>query len=807
MVVRSRGQRRLLLSTALAASGLAASGLAALGGGAQAATVAPVAASTPSSLGEVIVTAQKREENLQAVAASVQALTTVKLEQLHVENFNDYIKFLPSVTYQSFGPGYSNIYMRGVAADNQSNHSGSLPSVGTYLDEQPITTIGGALDVHVYDIARVESLAGPQGTLYGASSEAGTIRIITNKPDPGGFHAAYDAEVNAVDHGGVGYLGEGFVNVPLSDRAAVRLVGWYERDAGYIDNVPGTRTFSTGITVNNAALVKDNYNTSTTYGGRFALKLDLNDNWTVTPTLIAQDQKNNGIFGFDPSVGDLKVQHFRPESNHDRWYQAALTIEGKVHDFDIVYSGGHMDRRIDSQSDYTDYSVLYDQAFGYAVYFTDNAGAFIDPTQAIVGYDHFTKDSHELRIATPQSNRLRAVVGAFYQRQTHYILQDYVVDNLATATSVTGWPGTLWLTDQERVDRDYAVFGEASLDITDALTLTAGLREFKSDNSLKGFFGFSAGFSSHTGEVNCFAPASVDAGPCTDLDKRVTYTGETHKISLAYKIDPDKLVYATYSTGFRPGGVNRYGSLPPYRPDFLSNYEAGWKTSWLQNSLRFNGAVFYERWRDFQFSYLGLNSLTVVSNAGAANIYGATADLSWRATPDLTLSGSAAYTHAKLAQDFCGGPANCAGLPIQAPKGTDLPVTPRFKANATARYEFDVKTLRAHVQGSVVYQGSSWSDLLVQAALPPTVDPTVPGSGVYVPVRAKLGRQHAYATADFTAGLEKDNWWVELALLNAFDTRAELYRYAECTIQVCGDNAYIVPNRPRTVALRFGQKF
>ena len=803
MTSRRRAFHRYLLTSTVAATTLLA-----MGGAAHAADAAAAAsADTTTTLGDLIVTAQKREENIQSVPASVQAITTAKIEQLHIQNFNDYIKFLPSVSYQSQGPGYSNVYMRGVAADNQSNHSGALPSVGTYLDEQPITTVGGALDVHVYDIARVESLAGPQGTLYGASSMAGTIRIITNKPDTHGFSAAYDVEVNRVDHGGTGYSTEGFVNVPFNDSVAVRLVGWYEHDAGYIDNVPGTRDFSTGIHVNNNAFVKKDYNTATTYGGRLALKFDLNDNWTVTPTVIAQDQKSNGVFGFDPHVGDLQVQHFRPETNHDSWYQAALTIQGKIANLDLTYSGGHMDRRIASQSDYTDYSVLYDQQFNYAAYFYNNAHAFIDPTQAIIGRDHFTKDSHEVRLSSPSGDRIRFVTGLFYQRQTHYISQNYFINNLATSISVTGWPGTLWLTDQLRTDRDYAAFGEASFDITDKLTVTGGIRAFKSDNTLIGFYGFSAGFSSHTGEAKCFAPVSVDRGPCTDLNKEVKQTGETHKINLTYHFDSGKLIYATYSTGFRPGGVNRNGNLPPYRPDFLSNFEFGWKTSWLDNSLRFNGAVFYERWRDFQFSYLGLNSLTVVANAGNANVYGVESDLSWRPTSALTLNGSATYTNAKLAQDFCGGPANCAGLPIQAPRGTQLPVTPRFKANGTARYEWDAMSMRAHLQGSLVYQSSSWSDLLVQAPLPPTVDPNVPGSGVYVPVRAKLGLQRAYATVDFSAGVVKDRWSLEISLLNAFDTRAENYRYAECTIQVCGDNSYIVSNRPRTVAVRFGEKF
>ena len=139
----------------------------------------------------MIVTAEKREENLQHVAMSVQALDTKTLTQLNVSNFQDYVKVLPSVQFQSFGtPNESIVYMRGVSDGGNGNHSGPLPSVGTYLDEQPISTIGGTLDVHVYDIARVEVLPGPQGTLYGASSEAGTLRIITGiNPRPRGSAA------------------------------------------------------------------------------------------------------------------------------------------------------------------------------------------------------------------------------------------------------------------------------------------------------------------------------------------------------------------------------------------------------------------------------------------------------------------------------------------------------------------------------------------------------------------------------------------------------------------------------------------
>ena len=168
-----------------------------------------IRAENPPSLGQIIVTAQKREENLQNVPLSIQAIDSEKIEELHLTDFADYAAFLPSLSYQSGGQsggsGFARPYMRGVASGGDGNHSASPPSVGMYLDEQPITTISGALDIHMYDIARVEALAGPQGTLYGASSEAGTVRIITNKPDPTGFQAGYDLEGNSVDHGGTGY--------------------------------------------------------------------------------------------------------------------------------------------------------------------------------------------------------------------------------------------------------------------------------------------------------------------------------------------------------------------------------------------------------------------------------------------------------------------------------------------------------------------------------------------------------------------------------------------------------------------------
>jgi iron complex outermembrane receptor protein len=836
----------LLTSTMLCTSGAAF---------AQEATALPVAAAAQPAPDEgdvIIVTAQKRTENLQNVPISIQALGTQQLEEQNVSNFQDYTRLLPSISYQTLEPGTTNVYIRGVASGGDGNHSGSLPSVGVYLDEQPVTTIGGTLDVHIYDIARIEVLRGPQGTLYGASSEAGTIRIITNHPDPSGFSGALDGQVNSVEHGGIGGSLQGYVNAPLSDRAAVRLVGWYQHDAGYIDNVPGTRAFLPqpgGIVVNNSTLVENNYNDVDVIGGRAALGIELADHWTVTASLIGQDQHSHGSFGYDPSVGDLQVQRFYPERRHDRFAQAALTVEGRIGNFDITYAGAYLDRRIHSSADYTDYAeaydTLYEAAGGLAnyFYFSDNNGNTIDPSQHIIGRDHFTKMSHELRIASPSANRLRFVGGLFYQRQTHRIHQDYQVTNLGSDVSVNGFPGTLWLTQQDRVDRDYAAFGEMSFDILPTLTLTGGLRVYRYDNSLIGFFGFgrnpgggftdlpfNAAGSSRTGVIQCFTttgatlrdnitgtllPPVVDGSPCTNLGvfengqvvpKSTTGDGVTYRVNLTWNVTPRHLLYATWSSGFRPGGINRRTTIAPYDQDTLVNYELGFKTTW-PGHFRLNGAIFQQNWRKFQFSFLGPNSFTEIHNGPNARIRGAELELNWRPVPAFNLSASAAYTDAQTRRNLCGfddptftcttpGPGGETNF-ISSPTGTRLPVTPRFKMSATARYEFPLAGGTGHFQANMTHQSSASADLRTAIIQP--------GTGNVINPAALLGRLRAYTIANFAFGIEWSRFSAELFVENAFDERAQLTRFVECG--QCFGRPYVVTNTPMTLGARLGTRF
>jgi iron complex outermembrane recepter protein len=833
---------------------------------------------------EIIITATKREENLQNVPISVQAIGTRRLDQLDVTNFEGFTKQLPSVTFLTAGPGTTTVYMRGISAAGsgaEGNHSGPLPQVGFYLDEQPITTIGGTLDVHIYDIARIESLSGPQGTLYGASSEAGTIRIITNKPELGITTGRIDGEINSVDHGGVGGNLQGMLNLPITPNIAFRGVAFYQRDAGFIDNIHGSRTYCgdairdedgnivgcvhNGPTVTNSGLEKNNFNDQELYGGRAALKVDLNDNWTATPTFMYQKTYAHGVFFYDPKLGDLKIDRFRKETSWDRFWQAALTIQGKIHNFDVTYAGAYMDHPnygVNDYADYTDaYDRLYESAGGLAnyFYFTDSAGNMVaNPQQFIIGTNHFKKMSQELRIASPADQPVRVIAGAFLQRQTNAIHQDYIVDNLDPLLSVNGFPGTLWLTQQKRVDRDWALFGEGSWDVVPKVTLTAGGRLYKYDNSLIGFFGFgrnptdnfgalphNAAGSSRTGVAACFlnngetvrqavangelvgpigfVPPAVAGSPCTDLGvfengkvvpKHATGHGFTYRLNAQWKPQENMMFYATWSKGFRPGGINRRADVAPYAADFLYNIEAGWKTTF--GPIRWNGAIYHEIWKNFQFAFLGANSFTEIHNGKDARVNGIESDVNY-VRGGLTLNATAAYTDAKTKGNICNDGTdtdpNCAGPGdfISAPSGTRLPVTPRFKAAATARYTWPAwANVKAHVQAGVTYQGSASSSIRTQVQL------VGPDAAAFCAASGALnsnglcdpnifqGRLHAATLVDLFAGLDWPKYSLELFATNIFDKRNDLSRFTACGSCT---RALVVPGRPRTIGLRAGIKF
>ncbi|WP_353229730.1 TonB-dependent receptor [Novosphingobium sp.] len=786
--------------------------------------------------GEIVVTATRRSESLQKVPISIQALSTAALEQHQVQSFDDYVKLLPSVTFNSFGPGQSQVYFRGVNSGADGLEVGSLPTVGTYLDEIPVTTVGNSVDVHLYDIQRIEALAGPQGTLFGASSLAGTMRIITNKPNAKKFEAGYDLQLNKFGKGTAGGTAEAFVNIPLSPNAAIRIVGYYEHDGGYIDNTYKSRTFTlddpdptTNKTVNNSKFVGDNQNKVDTWGGRAALKVDLDSNWSVTPAVLYQRQIAHGSFVFDPAAGDLKVHDFLDSVNKDEFVQGSLTIQGKVGNWDLTYAGAYFDRIRHNQQDYSYYSVAYDHysiAGGYAktgtyYYYTkfpDGHGGYLDPNQFEYQNMHFTKTTNEIRLASPASEPARITIGAFMQRQTNKIHTDFAVPGLGAAGNATLpndflrpnplAPDAVFFKTLNRIDRDYAVFAEGSYDFTPALTLTAGIRGFKVDNSLYGF----SGPAGRTRQNWCL-PSSDPFYPCINVRQgsRTTFinapkqykeTGETHKVSLAYKIDSGHMIYATYSTGFRPGGLDRNipkndtYTIPPTLADKITNFEIGWKTSWFANKLRFNGAIFHEKWDKIQFTLPGANGQNYLVNAGGAAIYGIESDVAYY-TGGLSLMGSAAYIDAHLTDTFCIKPLN---RPLDCtPAGTNLPTTPKFKANATARYEWRDLDSKPFVQATVNHQSGTRAALL-NAFVDDTLDYL--GNPTH-----QFGYTQAFTTFDFSTGVTFSGVKLEAFIQNAFDNRGILSKIGSCGLVECRANGRVYPIKPQLFGVKVSQRF
>lgn len=765
--------------------------------------LAGVAAAQTTS-DEIIVTATKRAENIQDVPLSIQALGSQTLDDHQVSSFDDYATLLPSVSYQSFGPSQAQIAFRGVTSGGDGLPIGSSPTASMYLDETPVTTIGATVDLHIYDIARIEALSGPQGTLFGANSLSGVMRVITNQPSPSGFAAGYDVEGNSYTDGEAGGSLEGFVNFPLSDRAALRLVGFYERRGGYIDNIPATRTYTlddaasdpldlTNVTIDNAALVADDINDVETYGGRAALGIDLNENWTSTTSVIAQHQESEGPFPFDRRLGDdLQVRDFFPTHNEDRWWMIAETIQGRIGNYDLVYSGSYFDRRIDSEGDYSYYSVYYDTYGSYATYFPDGSGGFLDPSQIFTQREDYTKETHELRINSPADRRFRFTAGLFYQLQTNHDQPNFEIRGIGAAppaswvSPIPGFGDAIFIRRLNREDVDEAVFGEASYDLTDRMTLTAGMRLFRAEVSVVGFSGFAGAIGS------CFGPATA-GGPCDNLDLSFEEEGETHRLSLSYDLDDDHMVYATYSTGYRPGGVNRSLVFPPFTSDTISNYEVGFKTQNADHTVRFNGAIFHQTWDDFQFgqSPPGFQGVTFTLNGGLAEVNGVELDFSGR-FGDWDLSAAGAYIDATLGREFCN---DSTSGPVCTPSGTDLPVQPNWKGTLTARYNFNFSGWESFLQGSLAYQSSTRPYLLDQ-----DVDA----------VEALLGGRTlpSFATVNFSTGVNfSENTALEFFLHNAFDERGELALVTQCATTYCGPFARSYPSEPRIFGARFTQRY
>ena len=412
-----------------------------------------------SEIEEVVVTARKKTESLQDVPLSVSALRESALDEKGISVFEDYLLQLPSVTAGGSGPGTSTIYIRGLASTTPNlttaGVAGLAPNVSFYLDEQPLAQPGRNLDVYAADMARIEVLAGPQGTLFGASSQAGVVRMITNKPVIGETSGNVEVESRFMPDGDSGAKVELVGNIPIGESTAARLVAYRDKKGGYIDQVAGTLDVSqsarfrpagtirqnglpvnssrggfqagadlSGATLNKAgAIIKDDANELTYEGFRASVAHEINESWDALFTVAQQTIEADGVFFVDPTLGDLEIQRYTEDKIEDEYDNMSLTLEGSIGDLEVVYAGAYTDRTTDQMVDYTDYlfvgQYLPYYICDYYVTYTSNApgnvptGSCGAPNLLVDSTTNLEVTSHEFRINADLSDTTSLTAGVF----------------------------------------------------------------------------------------------------------------------------------------------------------------------------------------------------------------------------------------------------------------------------------------------------------------------------------------------------------------------------------------------------------
>lgn len=751
-------------------------------------------------LEEYTVTAQKREEPQQEVPVAINALGGFDIRDLQVENLEDYMTYLPNVTIQGTGPGQNELYVRGAATSQTvislSSVQAVQPSVALYVDEMPVSLQGRNLDVYVTDIERIEVLPGPQGTLFGASSQSGTIRLITRKPDYDEESAGMDVSISSTEGGDPSQALKAYFNLPISESFAVRVAAYNDRKGGWIDHIlndPANGGWNGSAVVvdrisggplpdpenmefpipTNDHLVEDNFNDATYSGARFSASYKFNEDWELLVQHTQQTLETEGVWAYDPNLeGTTSVNRFAPDENSDEFGLTSWTVEGRLGQLDLIYTGGYLNRDITSTIDYT----FYTNGGLYSAYYVAYPGdgtysQLFDPSKFYKEDTNNTRLTHEFRMATPAEKRIRAIGGVFLDEQKLASVGLFKIASTASpyfqnlarmlanpdAEGVNSDGGPFsseisFVNDVTRRTSQLAGFGQIEFDLTDSVTAAFGARTYSIDDNYKGstttvdvtsrlqalgagdlaslqsFFGDAAGSATY----DAIQSGQLDV---SDLDSSGELSAEAviYRASLDWKVKEDVLLFATYAQGFRPPVTNRVGGglannqtgvfegfrIPVYsQTDDLDNFELGIKADFFENRLRMNLTAYKSEISNMQLSRYdptNINFLWFVDNVGDAEITGLDGEIIWRASRGLTLTSAFGFVDSEITR------LNPEMDGIVVPVGSRLPYSAEFSASLRARYTFLLPTigklsgLLGHLRGGIVYKGDSLAGLKMDA--------------------------------------------------------------------------------------------
>lgn len=840
---------------------------------------------------EVIVTARKKTENLQDTSIAIQAIDELALEDLSIDYLTDYIMFLPGVKAGGRGPAQNEIYIRGAAVDainiSVAEAQGSAPNVALYLDEQPVTAGGRNLDVYVADIARVEVLPGPQGTLYGSSSQAGTVRVITNKPAIDEFQLGFDASASWTAEGEMSNSTEAMINWPAIDGTlALRAVLFNDQQGGYIDNVSSTlwpdpslnprlppaegiefvpaggdptshefadgtfaepgKTYPVQYTpTHNDHIAEDDFNDASYEGFRLGAQWQINLDWDLLLQHHQQTINVEGVFDYDPTIGELQVARFSPDTLEDTFGQTSWTLQGRLERLDMIYTGAFLRRDVSHVYDYTEYINVGGYIPGYICEYNTpgyhgggGVGYTNDPTlsgdpgiieckpgDALVDiYNENSRWTHEYRINTTLSPRFGLTAGVFYQDRLprHAADFDYRGTEGWPRMDVTGIskgtannlalrsPSTQFTNDITRPETERAIFSELTWSITDAVEAIVGFRSYSLE---VGFEGFSAFRYGSRPVPNLAGEPGVNPNPIgvggrdyqTNLRdfQPLSIEDTITKFSVSWKASDDVLIFATLSEGYRPPGFNRAAAAglataagvaargndgPGGFPDYFipviyrSDLTQSREIGWKSIAL--------DRRLRFNGSLYRINWDDIqVSHFDSQNISiftlvdnGGDAVINGLEADLVYVPTAQLYLSAAVSYNNTELVAvNPTFDFVVADAGSELPLTPKLQFALRARHERAMLGGLGFAQIATTFAGESFNSL------------------VDIPIQEPRQVQDSWTNINVSVGLRHDEGWTgELFIENLTDTRAQLH------INRQDFRERITTIRPRTMGFRFG---
>jgi len=737
-------------------------------------------------LEEITVTATKRDTSLQEIPMSISAITGEELERYGVADFTDIATSVPSVSFRSGGPGRTKLNVRGISAA-----TGVAPTVSFYIDEMPVQTISSGsttsfaqtiIDPKMFDLERVEVLRGPQGTLYGSSSMGGTIRLITRQPAIGEFESAVGADVSSTDGGGTNYRLNGMVNFPLGDTAALRLVASYTDNDGYFDRVSSStgETFASGV------------NTEETTSVRAALRWQLGDNSYLQPALFVQTTDMAGKPNFDgPITSD---EQFAPydaaEPFEDEFTMASLTFGHDFESMSLLATWSQIDR---------DFSNIED--------ITDVGGLFAGPTDPVpflptAAYSDelvsLEDETVEIRLTSTSDSNLQWLIGFFYK--------DSVAD--AGYRMQRGWEplfvNGLANTQKLQEYEETALFGELTYNFTDRFSLTAGLRSLDYDYHSKeeNWGGVFSGDSDRTG-------ANVRDEVLSDSDTQ-------EKLTATYRFGDDNQVYASMSTGSRPGGINRVipRSTDPAEPigfacnedlnalnitdpgayvgDEVTNTELGLKMS-FNDSVRFSAAIYDVDWDEVQqlVTTSGTCGNNFTGNIGSASSTGLELELTAALTDRLTLRANAGFIDAQFEETVLV-PGSTEDI-VQ--KGDNLPDVPELTYNLGLDYSIPTGRGEFFIAGNLNYVGETLE-------LPGKASDDVTGNGI-----DSTNVRPDYTVLDARVGYISESGWEAILYGENLTDEEAIFGFNDAIAFAFPGSDPTVRNRPLTVGVSMTYRF